>query len=295
MKSRYKLNERKRKRERRAVYRIKYRKFLILIGVLLLLLLVWGKFIEPNMLVIRDYKIEAQGLPKSFNGVRIVHFSDLHYGLTKEKKLEKIVDNINSLHPDIVIFTGDLVDLSHDLTDDDIKVLVKNLKNINAKLGKYAIYGNHDVKNSNYDDIMYDAKITVLKNNYDTVYNKTNEGILIYGLDDTLEGTPKINNINNKEVKNIKNRIILVHEPDYIDEFIKNYDASLVLSGHSHGIQVNVLGANLFLPKGSKKYYKDYYEVSSTPLYISNGVGCSGINFRLFSVPSINFYRLYTD
>ncbi|MBQ6547089.1 MAG: metallophosphoesterase [Bacilli bacterium] len=295
MKSRYKLNEKKRKKERRAVYKKKYKKFAILLVIVLLLLLIWGKFVEPNMLVINDYKVETQGLPNSFNGVRIVHFSDLHYGLTKEKRLEKIIKTINSLHPDIVVFTGDLVDLSHDLTDDDIKVLVNNLKNIDAKLGKYAIYGNHDVKNSNYDDIMYDAKITVLKNNYDAVYNKTNEGILIYGLDDTLEGTPKINSIKNKEVKNIKNRIVLVHEPDYINNFIYDYDASLVLSGHSHGIQVNVLGANLFLPKGSKKYYKDYYEVSNTPLYISNGVGNTGINFRLFSVPSINLYRLYTS
>lgn len=295
MKSRYKLNEKQRKKERRETYRIKYRKFVILITIILLLLLIWGKFGEPNMLVIRDYKIESQGLPDSFNGVRIVHFSDLHYGLTKESRLEKIIDNINSLHPDIVVFTGDLVDLSYDLTDNDVKVLVKNLKNINAKLGKYAIYGNHDVSNTYYDDIMYDAKITVLKNNYDTVYNKTNEGILIYGIDDTLEGTPKINNINNKEVKNIKNRIILVHEPDYIDEFINGYDASLVLSGHSHGIQVNIPGASLFSPKGSKKYYRANYEVSNTPLYISNGVGCSGINFRLFSVPSINLYRLYTE
>ena len=293
MKSRYKLNEKKRKKELRVKYRIKYRKFIIVLGILLLLLLVWGKFVEPNMLVINDYKVEIQDLPESFNGVRIVQFSDLHYGLTKESRLKKIIKNINSLHPDIVVFTGDLVDMSYELTDNDIEVLANNLKNINAKLGKYAIYGNHDVNNSNYDDIMYDAKITVLKNNYDTVYNKTNEGIVIYGLDDTLEGTPKISNINNKEVKNIKNRIILVHEPDYTDEFINDYDTSLVLSGHSHGLQVNVIGSKLFAPKGSKKYYKDHYEVNNTPLYISNGVGCSGINFRLFSTPSINIYRLY--
>jgi len=293
MKSRYKINEKKRRKERMAKYKIRYKKFLLILTIIILLLIVWGKFGEPNLLMINDYKIESETLPNSFNGIRIVHFSDLHYGITKQKKLEKTIEQINSLKPDIVVFTGDLVENKYKLTDDDTKLLVKNLKSINAKLGKYAIYGNKDIKNDNYDDIMYDSKITVLKNNYDTVYNEKNESILIYGLDDTLEGNPLINNINNKNIKNIKYKIVLLHEPDYIDEFINDYDVSLVLAGHSHGKQVNIFG-KLFMPQGCKKYYKSYYDVNDTPLYISNGIGNSGINFRLFSVPSINIYRLYT-
>ena len=293
MKSRYKINEKKRRKERMAKYKIRYKKFLLILTIIILLLIVWGKFGEPNLLMINDYKIESETLPNSFNGIRIVHFSDLHYGITKQKKLEKTIEQINSLKPDIVVFTGDLVENKYKLTDDDTKLLVKNLKSINAKLGKYAIYGNKDIKNDNYDDIMYDSKITVLKNNYDTVYNEKNESILIYGLDDTLEGNPLINNINNKNIKNIKYKIVLLHEPDYIDEFINDYDVSLVLAGHSHGKQVNIFG-KLFMPQGCKKYYKSYYNVNDTPLYISNGIGNSGINFRLFSVPSINIYRLYT-
>ena len=293
MKSRYKLNEKKRRQERITKYKIKYRKFLLTFGILILCLIVWGKFGEPNLLSINDYKIESENLPKSFDGIRIVQFSDLHYGMTKEKKLEKLIENINSLKPDIVVFTGDLIESNYKYTDNDIKLLVKNLKRINAKLGKYAIYGNNDVYNENYDDIMYDSKITVLKNNYDTVYNQKNEAILIYGLDDTLEGNPLINNIKSKNTNNIDYKIVLLHEPDYIDEFINDYDISLVLAGHSHGKQVNILG-KLFMPQGCKKYYKSYYKVNSTPFYISNGVGSSGINFRLFSVPSINIYRLYT-
>ena len=293
MKSRYKINEKKRRKERMAKYKIRYKKFLLILTIIILILIVWGKFGEPNLLMINDYKIESETLPNSFNGIRIVQFSDLHYGITKQKKLEKTIEQINSLKPDIVVFTGDLVENKYKLTDDDTKLLVKSLKSINAKLGKYAIYGNKDVKNDNYDDIMYDSKITVLKNNYDTVYNEKNESILIYGLDDTLEGNPLINNINNKNIKNIKYKIVLLHEPDYIDEFINDYDISLILAGHSHGKQVNIFG-KLFMPQGCKKYYKAYYNVNGTPLYISNGIGNSSINFRLFSIPSINIYRLYT-
>lgn len=295
MKSRYKKNEEMRKKERQEVTRPRRIKAFIIIGSILLILFTWGKFIEPNLLVINDYKLENENLPESFEGTRIVQFSDLHYGLTKEHRLEKIIDSINSLKPDVVVFTGDLVEQGYDLTDNDIKILVKNLRKINAKLGKYAIYGNHDISNENYDDIMYDSKITVLKNNYDTVYNKESDAILIYGLDDTLSGDPNISNIKNKEINNINYRIVLVHEPDYINDFIYDYDISLVLSGHSHGSQINIQPiSKLFLPKGSKKYYKGYYNVSNTPLYVSNGVGNSSINFRLFSTPSINIYRLHT-
>lgn len=294
MKSRYELNEETRKKERRTIYKLKYRKFVILIVMIIILTLIWGKFGEPNLLAINDYKLESENIPSSFNGIRIVQFSDLHYGMTKEKRLEKIIETINNLKPEIVIFTGDLVEQGYELTDNDIKVLVKNLSKINAKLGKYAIYGNHDINNENYDNIMYDAKINILKNNYDTIYNKKNERILIYGLDDTLEGEPKISNIKNKDTNDINYKIVLVHEPDYINDFIYDYDISLVLSGHSHGSQINLPGSRLFLPRGSKKYYKKQYEVNNTPLYISNGVGNSSINFRLFSVPSINIYRLYS-
>lgn len=295
MKSRYKKNKKMIKKEIKEVRRPKRIKILIILGTILLLLFTWGKFVEPNLLTINDYKIVNENIPDSFKGIRIVQFSDLHYGMTKEKRLEKIVNNINSLKPDIVVFTGDLIEEGYEATDNDLKILIKNLKNINAKLGKYAIYGNHDISNENYDNIMYDSKITILKNNYDTVYNEKNEAILIYGLDDTLEGEPKISNTKSKDINSINYKIVLVHEPDYINEFIYDYDASLVLAGHSHGAQINIPGiSKLFLPRGSKKYYRGEYEVGNTKLYISNGVGNSSINFRLFSVPSINIYRLYT-
>lgn len=295
MKSRYEQNEKKRKIERKEKNKTKRRKIFIFISIILVLLIVWGKFGEPNLLLINDYKIEDDSLSESFEGTRIVHFSDLHYGMLKENRLKKIVENINSLKPDVVVFTGDLIEQGYDLTDNDIKVLVNNLSNINSKLGKYAIYGNHDTDSEYFDDIMYDSKFSLLKNNYDTIYNEQGDAILLYGLDDTLNGEPKINSIKEKNTNNINYRIALVHEPDYINEFVYDFNPSLVLSGHSHGGQINIQPiSRLFLPKGSKKYYKKHYEIGNTQLYVSNGLGNSIINFRLFSAPSINIYRLYT-
>lgn len=295
MKSRYEQNEKKRRLERRERKRGIIIKMIIVLVIILVLLAIWGKFCEPNILAVNDFKLENEKIPESFNGSKIVHFSDLHYGLLDEKRLKKLVNQINDLKPDIVVFTGDLIEEGYSLSDNDTKTLIKYLSKINSKLGKYAILGNHDIKNENFDNIMYDSAFRVLKNNYDTIYNEKNEPILIYGFDDSLNGKPNPKGLKDKSINSINYRIALIHEPDYINEFIYDYDISLVLAGHSHGGQVKIPGIRpLFLPEGCKKYYKSYYEVNNTPLYISNGIGGSMLDFRLFSMPSINVYRLYT-
>ena len=91
----------------------------------------------------------------------------------------------------------------------------------------------------------------------------------------------------------ISYKIILVHEPDYIDNILTSYNVNLVLAGHSHNGQINIpYIKNFFLPYGSRKYYENYYKVNDTDLYISSGIGESSVNFRLFNKPSINFYRI---
>ncbi len=91
----------------------------------------------------------------------------------------------------------------------------------------------------------------------------------------------------------ISYKIILCHEPDYIDTIVKDYNVDLVLSGHSHNGQINIpYIKKFFLPKGSRKYYDNYYKVQDTDLYVSSGVGLSRLNLRMFNKPSINFYRI---
>ena len=281
--------------ERQKISIGKIKKIAIITSIIVVIVTIWGKLIEPNILTINDYKIENSSIPESFNGTKIVQFSDVHYGKLDERRLKKVVKQINDLKPDIVVFTGDLVEGGYTLNDTDIEILVKNLSKINSKLGKYAIIGNHDANNKNYEDIMEDSSFIILKNEYDTIYNEKSEPILIYGLDDTLHGNPKVEDLNSKSINNINYKIVLVHEPDYINNFIYDYDTSMVMAGHSHGSQVNIPIINrIFLPKGCRKYYKEYYEVNSVPVYISNGVGSSMIDFRMFSLPSINVYRLYS-
>ena len=75
------------------------------------LFVVYGLFIEPKILLVNELKIESKNIPKYFDGIKIVHFSDLHYENTiSTNNIDKVIAKINSLNPDIVIFTGDLID-----------------------------------------------------------------------------------------------------------------------------------------------------------------------------------------
>lgn len=294
MPSRYEINETKRKKQKKEKNKSLAKKLAIFLIIVIVVLAIWGKFIEPNLLATNEYKIENKNIPDSFNNTKIVQFSDLHYGIgNSKKKLENLTNKINSINPDIVIFTGDLIDKNYTPTESDIKLLTKKLSEINSKLGKYACIGNHDATNEHYDNIMYDSNFKILKNNYDTIYNKTNTPILLYGLDNITYGAPKIETIKNKEIDNIAYKIVILHEPDYIDEFINNYDVDLILAGHSHNGQAKLPKIKpLYLPKGAKTYYKESYKINDTQIYISNGVGNSVIDFRLFNTPSINLYKL---
>lgn len=294
MSSRYERSQKKLKKEKTKKRKKLAKILLTLLIIVSIFILIWGKFIEPNILTTNDEKIINQNIPENFNNLKIVHFSDLHYGTSyNEHKLEKLIEKINNYKPDILVFSGDLIDKQYKANEKDIKTLIEYLSKLESKLGKYAVIGNHDYYNDNYENIMYDSNFTVLKNNYDTIYYKENKPILIYGLDNITYGKPRLDTLNMENIDNIQYKIILLHEPDYIDEFVNNYDVNLILAGHSHNGQINIPKIKeVLLPPGSKTYYEKYYKVNNTDIYISNGVGNSTYDFRLFTPPSINVYRL---
>ena len=273
-------------------------KFLLFAIVVIILVIAYSRYVGTSGLVTKEYKIETNKIDDSFDGLKIVHFSDLHYKrIINRERLESVVEEINLINPDIVFFTGDLIDKDFDITDQDKIDLAECLKMINSKYGKYAVNGNHDyVRDENLLNEIYDGSdFILLNNNYDIIYGDGDDKLFIGGLDNYSYGKSDIDKVMNYFVNNedISYKIILVHEPDYADNFINRYNIDLILSGHSHNGQVNIpYIKKLFLPYGSKKYYENYYEINNTLIYVSSGIGESRINFRLFNRPSINFYRI---
>ena len=258
----------------------------------------WARFISTSGLDVKEIKVVNEKLPASFKGLKVIHFSDVHYGRTVNKKyLDKIIEKINLTNPDLVLFTGDLIDKDTDITDELITELSKLLSKIEAKYGKYSIKGNHDYSYESFEEIMEESNFKVLENNYDLIYSHANEYIYLGGLSSSIK--TEINYESTLELfkENANNNIysiILSHEPDNIDELLENKNIDLVLSGHSHGGQVRLpyIGG-LMKIKGAEKYINEHYNINGTELYVSYGIGTSTYSIRFFNKPSINFYRIY--
>jgi len=257
----------------------KFIRFLLILFLLIALVVIYARYGGTEGLKTKEYTIETKDIATTFDGIKIVHFSDLHYlRVTDKNKLKQIVEEINLINPDIVFFTGDLIDKDFTTTDKDKDDLIEELNNIKSKYGKYAIIGN-----------------ILLQNSYDIIYGKDNDKLFIGGVDTYSYNESDIDKVMNyfTENEDISYKIILTHEPDYTDIILSKYKVNLVLAGHSHNGQINIpYVKKLFLPYGSKKYYENYYKVNDTDLYVSSGIGESRINFRLFNKPSINFYRI---
>ena len=275
-------------------------KLIIFIILIIALIIAYGFLIEPKLITVKEHKITVNNLPDNFNGFKIVHISDLHYGrMFDEDRLKKLVNSINEQKPDIVVLTGDLIDKDTNMTIDEANKISAELNKINSTSGKYAISGNNDLKFDEWTNIITNGGFIDLNNTYDTIYKDGYQNIFIAGAS-TLQDKQSINDkvktsidyLNSFDKNGPVYKILLLHEPDVIDDInINPFD--LILAGHSHAGQVRLpfIGA-IYLPDGAKKYYESYYKLKNSDLYISNGLGVSDFNFRLFNTPSYNLYRI---
>ncbi|MEG0826226.1 MAG: metallophosphoesterase [Bacilli bacterium] len=260
--------------------------------ILIFATFLYARYIGTSGLKVKEYTIDAN-ITDNFYGLKIVHFTDLHYKMTTHKQdLDIIVNKINLIKPDIVIFTGDLIDKSVTVTEQIKLELIDCLSKINVKIGKYAVNGNHD--KDEFKIIMNNSGFNILNNEYDLIYKETNYPILIAGINSNSIDKRHINEkikttyeyIDSHE---IQYKILILHEPDYSD--FKNFD--LILAGHSHNSQINIpIVKNIVKVNGAKKFYKPYYKVNNNDLFISSGIGTSKMKIRLFNHPSFNFYRI---
>jgi len=275
----------------------------LLIFVLFLgLVYLYARYVGTTGLKVREYNIINENIPTSFDGFSIVHFSDLELGTTFEvEDVEGLVEEINSLSPDLVVFTGDIVAPKHSLSVEDQKVLESALSAIDPEIGKYSVRGDDDQYTDVYNQVMAAAGFKDISNSYELVYYKGLTPIVLYGLDSLNAGVQDYQSTFSYPSKEEDTtymatyRILLAHEPDTVEK-IGDYNVSLMLSGHSHNSEINIPYLKDFYNiKGAKNYYDSYYKVDGTDLYVSSGLGTSKFKVRLFDKPSISIFRLYAN
>lgn len=252
-------------------------KVISIILIISLTFLSYGMFIGSRYTFVNEHKITDKKIPNSFHGLKIVQISDLLYPSLKSNDLDKLTKKINELKPDILVFTGNIKRNNYELTKKDITTLNKFFNSLNSNIKKYAIYGNND--NDNLKLIFENTNFLILDNQEDIIYNGENESIKIIGFK-----AKKIDFSNITESNDYT--ICLLSNPDKITKVSNT--CQVVFSGET-------LGGEIKLPftKGldNHTYYKNYYLINQTKLYINNGLG-NNYNLRLFNHPSINFYRL---
>ena len=249
--------------------------------------------IEPSMMFTHYYDLNAPDR-KITQVIRVVQLSDIQVNAYyTEHNLAKLVDKVNDLSPDIIVFTGDLFDNFSKYKA--VEAVTQALSSLDAAYGKYAVWGNRDYGGGAsrvYSDIMSDSGFTLLKNEGITITTSKGQELFIGGLDDALLGFPDIS----ATFRHIENdpdyRIILLHEPDIADHF-ETDSANLLLAGHSHGGQVKLPFIESPSTALAEKYTSGFYDLSTNmKLYVNTGIGTSHIPVRFMVPPEIAVFNI---
>ncbi len=264
------------------------RKLFFIVILIIVLSVLYARYVGIKNIFVKSYIIKDKDLPSSFNNLKIVHFSDIHYGSTTDMNdIKELVNKINDKKPDIVIFTGDLFDKNYLIKDEDNKNMVNELSKISSIYGCYYVNGEDDLKNKNFDQVLQDSNFISLNDINVDITSKKNESIILSGISYNNNNSNFLESINNYDYK-----IFVLHKPDEFDEF-SAYDFNLALAGHSHNNQINIpYIKKIYSMKGAKKYYEPFYKINNTNFYISSGIGTSDYKFRLFNNPSFNVYTI---
>ncbi|MPM85248.1 hypothetical protein SDC9_132326 [bioreactor metagenome] len=250
----------------------------------------------PTRFQVRYETVNSSEVPAELDGLQIVFLSDIYYNqFMDNERLTAIVQLVNDLNPDIIISLGDLFDnpTTNPPTAEVQEQLTELLKALQAPLGKFAVYGEQDEESATikqlYDDIMFNSNFEVLDNQTFRISNKSTAYINLVGLDNPLSGSVDIdtafNNINQDTYT-----IVACHTPDIADQVPSAY-VDLMVSGHS-------LGGQLYLPligalkhfDYAEKYNHGQYTISKMILDVTNGLGTTQYDARLFCDPEIVVY-----
>lgn len=257
----------------------------------------YGKYIEPRWIQVTRKTIKHPLISNQSNGIKIVQFGDTHLGFHfSQEDLQKTVQLIMDESPDIIIFSGDLVD--NLLSFMEVNETILTLNSLNAPLGKYAVFGNHDHGgwgSEKYWDMMSLAGFSILQNDSRLIKIENVTQFAIVGVDDAMLGKPNLEN----SIRNVPKdlfTILISHAPDLADE-AKNYPFHWQISGHTHGGQVQLpLIGPLVTPPYGNKYVEGHYKINDNfSLYVNRGLGTTRLPYRFLARPEITIYTLQSE
>jgi hypothetical protein len=301
------------KEENKGISRSKFLQYVGFIsGGLILGTMFVGMFKWVYQFNVIKQKIKLPNLSESFKGFKIVQISDMHLGSwASEKPLEQAVEMINEMNPDLILFTGDLVNYA---TKEAFR-FEDTLKKLKAKNGVYAILGNHDYgdyinwptkqdKQANMNELyeLYDRLEWKLLNNSNEIVERESGSLALLGVENWGANPrfPRLGDIDKAMAgaEDADVRILMTHDPTHWDKVIvpENYPVDLSLSGHTHGFQfgIEIPGIKWSPAQWMYKHWAGLYqdETSERYLYVNRGLGVIGYPGRIGILPEITMFEL---
>ena len=274
------------------------------IALLAMAYLIFGATEGKRYFQVKETTIESKDVPQGFDGYRIVQLSDMHVGSWNgnTQAMEKAVSIINDLQPDLIVFTGDLVNNLASELDNFIPVFSK----LKAKDGVYSVLGNHDYSTYIHWENPEDQKEelvrlkqkqaemgwTMLNNRHVKLYNQ-NDSIALIGVENS--GRPPFPDYAklSEAMQGTEGmfQILLSHDPTHWRrEVLPQTDIELMLAGHTHAMQTKIFG---FTP--AQFIYEEndgLYQEGEQMLYVNIGLGHLLYPMRLGAWPEITLLTL---
>lgn len=289
-------------------------KFLSQLGIIISFLpftsLIYGMVKTGFDYRVRTIKLLLPNLPDTFNGYKIAQVSDIHCGsFSSEAPLKKAIGLLTSKNPDMIFFTGDLVNNR----SEEAENFLAQLSEIKAKDGVFSVLGNHDYG----DYVQWDSKKEKEKNlqqlvdihkrigwkllrNENHIFEKDGEQIAILGVENWGNAMrfPKLGDLDlaKKGTENVPVKLLLSHDPSHWDAKVcpEHPDIDATFSGHTHGFQfgIEIPGFKWSPVQYVYKEWAGLYENGKQKLYVNRGLGFLGYLGRVGISPEITLFEL---
>ncbi|HEY7180410.1 MAG TPA: metallophosphoesterase [Blastocatellia bacterium] len=252
--------------------------------------------IEPHQIEITHQTIAIEKLPVEFQGLRVVQLSDVHHSpFLDEERINEAVRMANDLAPDLVVLTGDYISHSRDY----IFPCARALGRLRAPHGVFAVLGNHDhwTDGAMMRAALADQGIHVLCNESERI-ERGSSYIRLAGVDDMMVKRDDLRRAL-EETYWDETRILLSHNPAIIREAARA-GVDLVLSGHTHGGQINwrlLTGRQdrktaRWLRRPSRRLMRGHAQLGSTQLYVNRGLGTVVVPLRYGCTPEVTLLEI---
>jgi uncharacterized protein len=247
----------------------------------------YGGVYEPGDIEIVRRSVAIRNLASRLDGLTAVQFSDLHLNSADETH-QHMVNLINGLKPDLIFFTGDMVD-----ERSAINGAMDIFRQLQPAVGTWAVPGNWDHTADAVDALQAElpaVKVNLLINDSKQIET----GLWLVGVDDPASSMDDVTSAL-QGVPSGQPRLMLAHAPDIADSIADVPAFDLIMVGHTHGGQVNLpIFSGAWLKEGaSAEYVRGMYEINGSAMYVNRGIGTTKLPFRIGSRPEITYFTFH--